>query len=208
MTRVKTGLWGVSALLCTMIAIYSYRYLYAPGSQSLSPGVLANFYHLPWLYVHVAGACSALLIMPFQLLPAVRRKAPGLHRILGRVYVVGCLSGGLGGLILAFGSTAGPIATAGFAPLAVIWIFSTLQGWRFAVLRRFDEHRAWMIRSFSLTFGAVTLRLYLPLLMMAGLSPLNAYLTTAFLSWIPNLLIAELILQGSRRRTLSPQPAL
>jgi uncharacterized membrane protein len=204
-TKLKTGLWGLCALLCTMIAIYSYRYLYAPGSDSLSPNVLANFYHRPWLYVHVAGACGALLVMPFQLLPWIRRRLPAAHRILGRIYVVGCLSGGAGGLVLAFGSTSGPVATAGFGPLAVIWIFTTIQGWRFAVQRRLDQHRAWMIRSFSLTFGAVTLRLYLPLLMMAGLSPLTAYLTTAYMSWIPNLLIAEVILL---RRALSPRPAL
>ena len=45
-----------------------------------------------------------------------------------------------------------------------------MQGWLTARARRFDEHRRWMIRSFALTFAAVTLRLYLPLGMMAGLS--------------------------------------
>jgi hypothetical protein len=192
MRTVKIGFWGLGALLCTMIAIYSYRYL--PGVGLLAPGILANLYHRPWLYVHVAGACTALLVMPLQLLSAIRRRAPGLHRITGRIYAVGCLSGGVAGLILAFGSSSGPIATGGFAPLALLWLFTTIQGWRLAVARRFDEHRAWMIRSFSLTFAAVTLRLYLPLLQMAGLTPAVAYLATAYLSWIPNLLLAELIL--------------
>ncbi len=205
MTRwMKPGLWAVGALLSTMIALYSYRYLW--GGANRSPAILANLYHRPWLCVHVAGACTALLVMPLQLVPAIRRRAPAVHRILGRLYAVGCLSGGVGGMFMAFGSTAGPIATAGFAPLAAVWIFTTVQGWRTAVLRRFDEHRAWMIRSFSLTFGAVTLRIYLPLLMMAGLSPLDAYLTTAFISWIPNLLIAELILRGAFRRPIHGQP--
>ena len=128
-----------------------------------------------------------------------------MHRWLGRTYVFACLTGGVGGLILAFGSTAGPIATAGFGGLAVIWIISNIQGWRAARARRFDAHRAWMIRSFALTFAAVTLRLYLPLIPFTGVPFVVGYRAISFLAWVPNLIAAEIYLRRGRLSLMSAQ---
>jgi hypothetical protein len=103
------------------------------------------------------------------------------------------------------GTTAGPIAATGFGLLAVIWIYVTAQGWLTARARRFDEHRRWMIRSFALTFAAVTLRLYMPASMAMHLDMDQAYRAIAWIAWVPNLLAAELYLRrGTLRRT---QPA-
>ena len=101
---------------------------------------------------------------------------------------------------MAFGSTAGPIATGGFASLAVVWIITNVQGWRMARERRFEAHRAWMIRSFALTFAAVTLRLYLPFLPLAGIQFVDGYRAISYLCWIPNLLLAELYIRGAFSR--------
>ena len=197
MTRPLTWtLWTVYALLSAAVAIFSYRYL--PRIGPLAPDILANLFARPWLDVHVTGAATALLVGPFQFLPWVRRRFPALHRTLGRVYLVGCLTGGVGGLIMAFGSNKGPIAMAGFASLAVCWIVANIQGWRLAVARRFDEHRAWMLRSFAMTFAAVTLRIYIVALPMLGMAPLDAYRASAFLAWVPNLILVELWLRRDR----------
>lgn len=192
------SLWTLYALLSAAVAIFSYRYL--PRIGPLGPEILANLFARPWLDVHVAGAATALLVGPLQFLPWVRRRFPAVHRILGRVYVVGCLAGGVGGLVMAFGSTAGPIATVGFASLAVCWIVANVQGWRLAVARRFDDHRAWMLRSFAMTFAAVTLRIYIVVLPMLGMAEIDAYRASAFLAWIPNLLLVELYLRDRSRR--------
>ena len=48
-----------------------------------------------------------------------------------------------------------------------------------------------MIRSYALTLGAVTLRVYLPLFLMLGLPFEQAYPAVAWLAWVPNLIIAE-----------------
>ncbi len=58
-------------------------------------------------------------------------------------------------------------------------------------------HRGWMIRSFALLFGAVTLRIELPILisLFGGFEP--AYRIVAWSSWVPNLLVAEAIVQAS-----------
>jgi hypothetical protein len=64
---------------------------------------------------------------------------------------------------------------------------------------RFAEHRRWMIRSFVLTFGAVTLRLYLPLAPLLHIDFMDVYRASAWVSWVPNLILAELYLARGRR---------
>lgn len=187
----------LAALASVVVALASFRYL--PAIGPLIPQILANAFARPWLDVHVAGAATALLVGPFNLIGGLRRRRPVLHRWIGRTYIGACLIGGVGGLIIAFGSFAGPIATVGFGALAVCWLTANVQGWRTARARRFDDHRRWMIRSFAMTFGAVTLRLYLPLIPLLHIPFVEGYRAVSFLAWIPNLIAAEVWL----RRRLS-----
>ena len=202
-TKLSKGLWGLAVFLSVAVALVSYRYL-GPPNVTLSPEVLANLFAKPWLTVHVAGACTALLVVGFQFLPSLRRRR-AVHRWLGRTYSTACIGGGASGLLLAVGTTAGPFAAVGFGLLAVIWLYTTVQGWRTARARRFDEHRAWMIRSFSLTFGAVTLRLYLGASQAADIPFQVAYPIIAWLAWVPNLAIAEVYLRRGTQRLMAAE---
>ena len=65
-------------------------------------------------------------------------------------------------------------------------------------------HRRWAVRAFALTYSAVTLRLWLGVLMGAqiGLGGVDgdlafdrAYVVVPFLCWVPNLIAAELYLR-------------
>jgi len=197
-SKVSMGLWGLAAFLSVGVALISYRYVVGMGPAS--PEILGNLFARPWLAVHAAGAATALLVGGFQFLPALRRRR-SIHRWLGRIYATGCIVGGLAGLRLAFGTTAGVFAGVGFGLLALLWIYATTQAWRFARERRFEEHRRWMIRSFAMTFAAVTLRLYLPIAPMLGYDFMVGYRLTAWVSWIPNLILVELWMRrqmGSR----------
>ena len=69
---------------------------------------------------------------------------------------------------------------------------------------RIAEHRQWMIRSFALTFAAVTLRLYLPVLFTVGnMDYFEASNYVAWLCWVPNILFAEVYLRRAKTRTVS-----
>ena len=203
--RLNKTLWTLMAVLSLAIALFSYRYLLRIGP--LAPTIMQNLFARPWLDVHVAGAATALLIGPFQFLPGLRARVPALHRWMGRSYVLGCLVGGAGGLVMAFGTTAGPIASAGFGGLAVLWLFTTIQAWRRAAARRFVEHRQWMIRSFALTLAAVTLRLYVPLAPLTDYVFVDAYRAISFLCWVPNLIVAEIYIRATAMRRLRAQAA-
>lgn len=69
-----------------------------------------------------------------------------------------------------------------------------------------------MIRSFALTFGAVTLRIYIPASQIAGIPFALAYSAISWLAWVPNLLVAELLiwlaLGVSNNNSFKPNPLL
>jgi hypothetical protein len=82
----------------------------------------------------------------------------------------------------------------GFGTLALVWLLTAAFAFARARQRRFDEHRAWMIRSYSLTFAAATVRLVgLPILIITR-DPIVA-ITCTFWSWILNLVIAEIVIR-------------
>ncbi|MFD0890733.1 DUF2306 domain-containing protein, partial [Streptosporangium algeriense] len=68
-------------------------------------------------------------------------------------------------------------------------------------------HRRWATRAFALTYAAVTLRAWplvlVPLQTAFGVDEVTAfdrsYLADSFLSWVPNLLVAEAVLRRGRR---------
>lgn len=185
-----------TAFLSIAVALVSYRYFFS--SIPTPPAIQANHFRDPWLLVHVASAATALLIGPAQFFPNLRARFKLMHRLMGRLYVAGCLIGGVSGLALAVGVTNGRATALGFGTLAVLWFAATLLAWRHAVQRRLEDHKSWMIRSFALTLAAVTLRIYLPIGGMLPVSFESAYGAISFLCWVPNLLIAEIYL---RRRS-------
>jgi uncharacterized membrane protein len=191
---LQRALFALGALLSAAIALVSYRYL-VPGA--LAPEHIAtNGFVMPWLPVHATAAATALLVGPLQFLAQLRRHRPSLHRWLGRLYVTCCLIGAAAGLLLALGATTGPVSTVGFGALALVWGAATARAWRLATRRDFVVHRRWMIRSFALTFAAVTLRLYLPIAQQLPVEFYDAYRAISFLCWVPNLIVAEAYLRG------------
>lgn len=147
---------------------------------------------MPWAVVgHLSGGAISLLIGAAQVNPAIRTRFLNVHRWMGRVYVVAVAVGASGGLALATRSQGGLVTHVGFGLLAVLWLTTTAIAYRH--IRRGDQvnHRRWMLRSYSLTFAAVTLRLYLPLSLAAGISFIDAYQAIAWACWVPNLVVTE-----------------
>ncbi len=192
--------WGTMALLSVLVALYAFFHV-VTGFTHVPIEVATNAFAWPaGLQVHIAASGVALLLGPFQFLRTIRTKAPALHRWIGRGYVAACFTGGIAGGVIAMYSSSGPIAGAGFLSLAVLWLLFTGLALRAALKRDFQNHERWMIRSFALTFAAVTLRLYLPvgLTLNDGVFALP-YTIIAWLSWVPNLLIAEAWLSARGR---------
>ena len=186
-------------LLTVEIAIVS-ALRYFTGSQEGPAPVLANAFAHPFLILHVIGGVTTLLLGPLQFVSRIRARWPAFHRATGRLYVVACAIGASAGLMLALGTTAGPIAGVGFAIPAVLWPVFTWLGSRAAVERHFATHREWMLRSYAITATAITLRLMLPAAGLMGLGFFPAYRVIAWLAWMTNLALFEYYI---RRRRVS-----
>jgi uncharacterized membrane protein len=197
--RASTVSWWLLLLGSLFIAIASYRYLLP--HPLIPPDIGKNLMLRPWIFVHAGMASTALILGPFQFVARLRSSKPKVHRWMGRTYVAACLLGGVSGLFLASGTNAGGVAQVGFGLLAVCWLFTNVQAWRLALAGRYAEHRRWMVRSFALTFAAVTLRLYLPVAPVLGYPFMPAYVAISWLCWVPNLMVAELYLNWSRVRS-------
>lgn len=190
MIRGRAGLW-ILVILSSLIALSSYRFI-GLGFPLAFPDFGDHLDARWWTFVsHVGAAPVALLFGALQFVETVRSKWPALHRWLGRIYVAAVMLGGVSGLGLAVNAVGGPVASLGFGLLSVLWMAFTLQGFRMARGRRFVEHRRWMIRSFALTFAAVTLRLYLAGFFAAGIEYAPASIVLGWISWVPNLLVAQ-----------------
>ena len=190
--RPGTAVWPavLLVLLSVPIALYGLTFPFAPEAN---PDFHRRLMTLPWYaYAHFLGGGTALLVGGFQFSARLRRRRPGLHRWLGRTSLTACLIGGVGGLGLSVISFGGPPTHVGFMLLAVLWLYSGARA--FAAIRGGDvaAHRRWMIRSFALTFAAVTLRVELALFTAGFGWPFEAaYLTVAWFCWVPNLIVAE-----------------
>ncbi len=193
----------IAAVLSILIGLISYRFLFLDMKLAFP-----NFgEHIDnrnlILIAHIASSPVALIIGAIQFFPKKRAARPTLHRWLGRIYGLAILIGGISGLALAYNALGGPIAGWGFGLLAVIWMGVTGNAIRLAMARNFVEHRKWMIRSFALTFAAVTLRLYLVGFMVAGFEYAAASIYIAWMCWVPNLIFAEWWIRRGNRAKLA-----
>lgn len=191
LSSIYSTAWRAAVVLFTVQIAVTSVLRYVTGSETPPPPIVANAFASPFLVIHVVASVAALLIGPLQFVRGLRARSPAFHRLTGRAYVVACAIGAPTGLVLAFGTTAGPVAAAGFAIQSLLWPAFTWLGWRAAVERRFDDHRDWMLRSYATTAAAITLRLYLPASLMMGYDFIPAYQLIAWLSWTTNLTLAE-----------------
>jgi len=194
---------GFVALTVLSLGVAGYAvvvYASLPLGAAVHPNLRASFAARPvGIYAHVFASAVALALGPFQFSKSLRMRHLGLHRWSGRLYLgVGVLIGGAAGLLIAFRAFGGVVAQAGFACLAVAWLYTGFRAYRAIRARDTALHRRWMVRNFALTFAAVTLRIWLPLSIVTGLPFELAYPTIAWLCWVPNLLVAELVFNGRR----------
>jgi uncharacterized membrane protein len=193
--NARTLNWWFMTLLAVGVAGYAASVALIPANRS--PFVLSLIGHLPVAaFMHFGGGAIALAVGTLQFSARLRSRMVSMHRWLGRVYVASIIASGSSGFVLAVNSSGGPWARWGFALLALGWLATTLNGYRLIRQRQIAGHRAWMIRSYALTLAAVTLRCYVPLAQFMEWPMSTAYPAIAWLCWVPNLIVAEVLIRA------------
>jgi hypothetical protein len=199
----KKALWALFVFLAVGVGFYPLAYLFSDmrgGLLGTKPAtLLQNSVWKAFFYTHISLGGVALLTGWSQFLPRFRARHLDLHRTLGKIYVAAVMISGLAGLYVAFFATGGLVSSFGFGALAVLWVGTTWKAYDLIRKRAPIEHKHWMIRSYALCFAAVTLRLWIPLFTAGFHLPfMEAYPIIAWLCWVPNLLVAELLIRRKR----------
>ncbi|MDP2385669.1 MAG: DUF2306 domain-containing protein [Bacteroidota bacterium] len=148
-------------------------------------------------FVHVYSSIFVLLAGFTQFSDRILKKAKTLHKIAGRSYVfIVLLLSAPSGFVIGLYANGGLSSRISFGLLGVLWFTFTLIA--FLKIRKGDVngHISFMYRSYALALSAITLRAWKYLIVfLLHPHPMDAYKIVAWLGWIPNLFIAELIIR-------------
>ncbi|MGH3787269.1 MAG: DUF2306 domain-containing protein, partial [Pseudonocardiaceae bacterium] len=159
--RLLTRPWiaPLAVLTVSFLAFSLPPYLSLDPSRSRLPVPPDYPWYYPMLVTHIFFGSVALLTACLQVWPWLRRQHPKVHRGSGRIYVfAGALPAGIVVLTITPFGVWGPNQQTANTMLGLLWLATTLAGYRAARQRRFADHREWMIRSFALAFSIVANR--------------------------------------------------
>ena len=157
------------------------------------------------LILHLAGGASAIVAGLVQIWLGFTHRVGTLHHGLGRVYAVGVLVGSIGGFYLALTIPGHLPYAAGLFMLCVAWVLTTAMALYAIRTRRIEQHRQWMLRSYTVTFAFVTYRLasmWLGRWIQVPDDPVATDIDTflAWACWAVPLLVAEPLIQACAMR--------
>ena len=154
---------------------------------------------------HAALGGVYLALGALQFIPAVRRRAVGLHRWNGRFLAVIAVFVGASAIFIgAVIPFSGPPETVVISMFGAFYLYAIVAGVAAARGGRIDRHRAWMIRAYAVGAAVVTMRLiFIPSLMFLGpVSGLGASWLSVIafsLAFVIHTLAAELWLRHTAR---------
>jgi uncharacterized membrane protein len=153
-------------------------------------------------YVHVFSSVLALAAGLTQFSDHVLKKHRRLHRIIGWIYVVDIVVINFpAAMVMAYYANGLLPSKIAFIILDCLWFWFTLKAVIAARKKDISEHKRFMIRSYALTFSAITLRSWkLILATLFHPDPLSLYMIDAWMGFVPNLLIAEWLIWKAKRK--------
>ncbi len=183
-------------VLVTILA--NYPDYFPPNFDSLFlQGREARFHgaYRAAFYIHILSAPLVLVNGLILLSDHVRRRHRGWHRWLGRVQVVVLLFLVLpSSVVMSRQAFGGWPAGLSFLVLSAATATCVIVGVVYALRRRYDRHRRWMVRSYVLICSAVALRLISGTAGLVGApSPELAYIVASWSSWLFPLAAYEIM---------------
>ena len=194
--------WLMMTLLASFLFVITAEYLtFQPDINFLlvKQDLIFDTVWRPTFYLHVISGMLVILIGPFQFIKKFRNKNLNLHRLLGKTYVYAILLiAAPTGLIMAFYAEGGWWSTWAFIIMSLLWFYTTIMAVVKIKQKDIKSHQKWMYRSYALSFAAVTLRLLVPSMSYwTTFSEEFIIVSTAWLSWMINLLFVEIFIHFS-----------
>ncbi len=159
--------------------------------------------------LHFVMGTVLVLAWPILLSARIRARHRQVHRWTGRIYVAAGFLAGAGGLsfILTHGAFSQAAAIA-FSVWGAVMMLSSVMAYAHARAKRFDRHRAWAIRLFAMVLGSwlfdIEIQAWTDWVGGIGMNadgasgPFDLAMTVLF--FVPNLVVAELVIRKVHRR--------
>lgn len=157
------------------------------------------------LILHLTGGSLAISVGLVQIWLGLTNRVGIAHRMLGKIYASGVLIGSLGGFYLALTVPGHLPYSAGLITLCIAWVITTGMALYAIRIRCIEQHREWMLRSYTVTFAFVTYRFASTWLERWIHVPDDPHVDDidtllAWACWAVPLLFAELFIQLRRMR--------
>lgn len=202
--NAKYAIFSVVAIMLIYVLFHNERFVVQPDHP-----VWQHYEPFKWwLLPHAIAGAFVILLAPFQFSERLRRRFSGLHRVLGRLYVVGAfVLAPLGAYIQYLEERQGfPRSFTILAVVDAVLLFgTTLVALVFAIKRRIAQHRQWMIRSYAVALVFVEVRFILG---VTGWEALGVEIVQAVI-WsclAMSLLIADVIIHWMEIRAMVKPP--
>ena len=171
--------------------------------------LLAERHYMIAFYTHISSAVLTLAAGLTQFSKTLMFKYPIWHRNIGKFYVFTVLFlSAPSGCVMAFYGSGGASAKWAFLLQAFGWWYFTYMAYITVLKKDLLKHGEYMLRSYAMAFSAITLRAGTYLVSWykfayelrcsdeanSMLCYPNFYVAEAWLSWILNLFLAELLI--------------
>lgn len=194
--------FGILALLSLFIGAYALFLYGVPSSIADRPFVTEKAGKMPdaWftiLWLHAVSSGIAITIGWIQFIARIRIRRLYVHRMIGLLYSAMVTVGGGTGMYLAWHASGGWSGKTGFMVLAILWLYTLYRSLNsILVHQNATQHGHWMIRNYALTCAGIALRIYVPLTaVLFGITDTEvSFIVIGWLCWVPNLLVAELLI--------------
>lgn len=192
-----------------LISVYPLQFFLVAdkvGILTMKPdALLADRIWKTFFYLHISFGGLALLVGWLQFIRPLRERYRTLHRTLGKMYVVSVWLSVLGVGYIGFFAEGGIIAFLGFMIGGLIWFYTTTQAYITIRRGKVWKHQQHMIYSYAACVGAVTLRIWLPLLSSITNDFILSYQIVSWMAWAPNLVVAYILINRLQRLNLADQ---
>lgn len=197
---LKTGLLLCFGYFFWLMLQLTFEYIPAKSDVSFlmikQTEVISHPEYLSFFYIHVYSSILVLLT-GFLAIIRVNFNKIKIHQYAGKVYVFVILFlAAPTGIYMGFFANGGFFSKISFVILGIFWWFSTFKAYQLIRQKKYKAHQQWMWRSFALTLSAITLRLWKWIIVyFFHPSPMDVYEIVAWLGWIPNILLIELLIR-------------
>ena len=203
-TKPKSALDYFRILGWTVLILVAIRFItvHAFPYFGMTEDAMGRWWDYKWSLIgHISGGMIALIIGPFQFWKSFRNQYIALHRLLGKIYILAILLGVVSSTYLSWTSALKiDINWAlGLQGLALAWFVTTLMAYLSIRKKRIEQHKAWMIRSYVVTFAFITFRIL-------NDTPFEEYFGVSikghsilWISWSIPLLFTEMIMSWNKK---------